>query len=74
MAMSLRRRSTWSASAQCPHCGVEFKLRREKSVEYLREVERHERKQAEFWFKAAIAAAAFVGFVLLVMFGVMMLS
>jgi hypothetical protein len=60
--------------AMCPHCQVEFRLRREKSVEYLRQQEILDRKRAEFWFKLAIVAACVVGIVLLVMFAAMMLS
>jgi hypothetical protein len=54
--------------AMCPHCQVEFRLRREKSVEYEREQEALDRKRAEFWFKLAIIAAGVVGAVLLIMF------
>jgi hypothetical protein len=53
--------------AMCPHCGVEFKLRQEKSVEYQRQREIIERKQGELWFKLAIAAAGVVVAVLLIM-------
>lgn len=54
--------------ALCPHCQAEFRLRREKSVEYQREQEALDRKRAEFWFKLAIIAASVVGIVLLIMF------
>ncbi|MEX2113926.1 MAG: hypothetical protein WD845_12120 [Pirellulales bacterium] len=53
--------------AMCPHCGVEFKLRREKSVEYFREQEIIERRQAKFWFQLAVLAAGFVVVVILAM-------
>lgn len=53
--------------ALCPHCNVEFRLREEKSVEYIRQQEALDRKRAEFWFRLAIIAAAVVGAVLLVM-------
>jgi hypothetical protein len=60
--------------AMCPHCQAEFRLRREKSIEYLRQQEALDRKRAEFWFKLAIVAACVVGLVLVVMFAAMMLS
>lgn len=53
--------------AMCPHCGVEFKLRREKSVEYFREQEIIERRQAKFWFQLAVLVAGFVVVVILAM-------
>jgi hypothetical protein len=60
--------------AMCPHCQVEFRLRREKSVEYIHEQEALDRKRAEFWFKLAIIAAGVVGAVLLIMFLATMIS
>jgi len=60
--------------ALCPHCGVEFRLRREKSIEYLHQQELLERKRARFWFQLSVMAASFVGFVLLVMLGIMLFS
>src|SRR3954468_3491757 len=60
--------------ALCPHCGVEFRLRREKSIEYLHQQELLERKRARFWFQLSVMAATFVGFVLLVMLGIMIFS
>ena len=45
----------------CPHCNAKFRLKREKSIEYLREQEIIDRKRARFWFQLAIAAAAIVG-------------
>jgi hypothetical protein len=53
--------------AQCPHCQVEFRLRREKSVEYQREQEIIDRRRGEFWFKLAVVAACVVGGVVLIM-------
>jgi hypothetical protein len=53
--------------ALCPHCGVQFRLKREKSIEYLREQELLDRKRARFWFQLAILAASFVGVLLLAM-------
>ncbi len=53
--------------ALCPHCGAEFRLRRERSVEYQREQEILDSKRAQFWFKLAIIAAGVVVVVLLVM-------
>ncbi|MEX0978158.1 MAG: hypothetical protein WDZ48_04875 [Pirellulales bacterium] len=58
----------------CPHCSAEFRLRREKSVEYLRQQELIDRKRAEFWFKLAIIAAFVVGGVLVIMFLATMIS
>ena len=55
------------ARAMCPHCRAEFRLRREKSEEYLREQEILDAKRAQFWFKLAIIAAGVVVIVLLVM-------
>jgi hypothetical protein len=60
--------------AQCPHCGVEFKLRREKSIEYLHQQELLDRRRARFWFQLSIMAASFVIMVLLVMVGIMIFS
>ncbi len=60
--------------ALCPHCGAEFRLRREKSVEYLREQEILDRKRAQFWFRLAIIAAGVVGVVLLIMIIATMVS
>lgn len=56
--------------AMCPHCGVEFKLKREKSVEYLREQEIIERQRAKFWFQLAVIAAGFVVVVILAMIAI----
>ncbi len=53
--------------AMCPHCGVEFKLKRELSVEYLREQEILERRSAKFWFQLSVLAAGFVVVVILAM-------
>jgi hypothetical protein len=55
------------ARAMCPHCRAEFRLRREKSEEYLREQEILDARRAQFWFKLAIIAAGVVVIVLLVM-------
>lgn len=60
--------------AQCPHCGVEFKLRREKSIEYLHQQDLLDRRRARFWFQLSIMAASFVVMVLLVMVGIMIFS
>ena len=60
--------------AMCPHCNAEFRLRREKSVEYLRQQEVIDRKRAEFWFKLAIIALFVVGGVLVIMFLATMIS
>jgi hypothetical protein len=60
--------------AQCPHCGVEFKLRREKSIEYLHQQELLDRRRARFWFQLSIMVASFVVMVLLVMVGIMIFS
>lgn len=60
--------------AQCPHCGVEFRLRREKSLEYQRQQEILDRRRGRFWFQLAVMAAGFVGFILIVMIAVMIFS
>jgi hypothetical protein len=60
--------------AMCPHCQTEFRLRREKSVEYQREQEALDRKRGEFWFRLAIIAAAVVGGVLVIMFLAMLVA
>ncbi len=51
----------------CPHCGVQFKLKHENSVEYRREREIIEQRAARLWFNWAIAAAVLVGILLLAM-------
>lgn len=53
--------------AMCPHCGVEFKLSREKSFEYQRQQEILDRRRGRFWFQMAVIAAGFVVVVLLAM-------
>ena len=58
----------------CPHCHVEFRLRQEKSLEYLRQREVQDQKRSEFWFRLSILAAALVVFALLIMFSIMMVS
>ena len=60
--------------ALCPHCGVEFRLRREKSIEYLHQQEILDRRRARFWFQLAVMVASFVGFVLVVMLAMMFFS
>jgi hypothetical protein len=60
--------------AKCPHCGVEFRLRRDKSIEYLRQQEIIDRRRARMWFQLAIVAASFVGVVLLAMVILMVVS
>jgi hypothetical protein len=49
----------------CPQCGVEFRLRREKSFEYQRQQDILDRKREKFWFQLAVIAASFVGVVLI---------
>ncbi len=51
----------------CPHCGVQYRLRREDSIEYRQERERIEAYHAQLWFKWSIGAAVVVGIVLLAM-------
>jgi hypothetical protein len=53
--------------AMCPHCGAEFRLKREKSLEHEREQEIIDARRAKFWFNLAILAAGVVGFALIVM-------
>ncbi|MBI3838888.1 MAG: hypothetical protein HY288_13275 [Planctomycetia bacterium] len=58
----------------CPHCRAKFRLKREKSIEYLREQEIIDRRRARFWFQLAILAATFVGVLLLAMIAMMFVS
>ncbi len=51
----------------CPHCRVEFRLRREKSIEFLHQQELIDRKRAKFWFQLAVVVGTFVGVVLIAM-------
>ena len=51
----------------CPHCGVQFRLRNEDSLEYRVLREQIEKRQAELWFKGSIAAAVIVFLALLIM-------
>lgn len=44
----------------CPHCGAQFKLRNEDSIEYRERQERILHARSEFWFKWSIAAAVVV--------------
>ncbi len=60
--------------ARCPHCGVEFRLRRDKSVEYMRQQEIIDRRRARMWFQLSIIAASFVVVVLLAMLIMMVFS
>ena len=55
----------------CPHCKAKFRLKRENSIEYLREQEILDRKRAHFWFQLAILTASFVGVLLLAMIAMM---
>jgi len=60
--------------AMCPHCGAEFRLRQEKSAEYIRQQELIDRKRGEFWFRLAIIAAGVVVAVLFIMILATMIS
>ena len=51
----------------CPHCGAQFHLRREDSVEAEQERELREQRRAEAWFRWSIAAAVIVVIGLLAM-------
>jgi hypothetical protein len=53
--------------ALCPQCGVEFLLRREKSIEHQFQLKVIDRQRGEFWLRAAIVAAIIVIFALVVM-------
>jgi hypothetical protein len=53
--------------AMCPHCRAEFRLKREKSIEFQREQEIIDAKRAKFWIKLAIVAAGVVGVILVFM-------
>src|SRR5262249_34609611 len=52
--------------AACPHCGVQFRLKREDSVEFLHQQEIIDRRRGNTWFQIAIIAASFVVMLLLV--------
>lgn len=54
-------------NALCPHCGVEFRLKREKSIEFLFQQDALDRRRGDFWLKLAIIAAVVVGIVLVIM-------
>jgi hypothetical protein len=56
--------------AMCPQCGAEFKLKREKSVEYQREQDILEGRRAKFWFQLAVWAAGFVVVIILAMIAI----
>ena len=60
--------------ARCPQCGVEFKLRREKSTEYHAHQEVLDRRRARFWFQLSIMAATFVTLILLVLIAMIAFS
>jgi hypothetical protein len=53
--------------AACPHCGAQFRLRREDSVEFLHQQEIIDRRRGNTWFQVAIIATSFVVMLLLVM-------
>lgn len=57
----------------CPHCGVQFLLRNEDSVEYRQQQEDLEHRRAQFWFNWAIAASVVIGIGLITMFAMMFL-
>jgi hypothetical protein len=44
----------------CPHCGAQFHLRQEDSIEAQRERELRELRRGEAWFRWSIAAAVIV--------------
>jgi len=44
----------------CPHCGAQFRLRNEDSLEFKHAQDIIDRKRARAWFNAAIAAAVVV--------------
>lgn len=60
--------------AQCPQCGAEFRLKREKSREYLLQQEILERRQGNFWFQVAVWVASFVVVLLIAIFVMMAAS
>jgi hypothetical protein len=51
----------------CPHCGAQFHLRREDSIEAQHERELREQRRGEAWFRWSIAAAVIVVIGLLAM-------
>jgi hypothetical protein len=60
--------------ARCPQCGVEFKLRRERSTEYRAHQDVLDRRRARFWFQLSIMAATFVTLILLVLIAMIAFS
>jgi Zn-finger nucleic acid-binding protein len=58
----------------CPHCRAEFRLRRENSIEFLRQQEIIDRRRAKFWFQLSVVVASFVVVVLIAMFALIVLS
>ncbi|REK18178.1 MAG: hypothetical protein DWQ37_04620 [Planctomycetota bacterium] len=60
--------------AMCPHCGAEFRLRREKSIEHIFQQEALDRRRGEFWFKMAIVASAVVIVLLVIMIAAIALT
>lgn len=58
----------------CPHCRAEFRLRREQSIEYIRQQEIIDRRRAKFWFQLSVVVGSFVVVLLLAMMVVMMSS
>lgn len=57
----------------CPHCGIQFLLRNEDSIEYHQQQEELEQRRAQFWFNWAIAASVVIGIGLITMFAMMFL-
>lgn len=60
--------------AMCPHCGAQFRLTREKSIEYIHEQELIDRRRGDFWFKLAIVAGSVVAIMLILMVAAATLS
>ena len=60
--------------AKCPECGVEFRLRREKSIEYQYQQKLLDDKRAQFWLRVAIFTAVVVVMAIVVMIVAMVMS
>jgi hypothetical protein len=58
----------------CPHCKVQFRLKREKSIEYQHEQEIIDRQRARFWFQLSVVVGTFVVVMLLALVVMMIVS
>ncbi len=60
--------------AKCPECGVEFRLQREKSIEYQYQQKVLDDKRAQFWLRVAIVTAVAVVMAIAVMVVAMVMA